>query len=97
MSKKITIGIILSAFLLSACDSKGNLGEKGSPLWWDRASASEKQQLVKPTCLDYGIKDGTSQMQQCIITEMRIYKGRLDDRFSRPSAAVCRAIPHRCY
>ncbi|MDB4842025.1 hypothetical protein OAH73_05600 [Planktomarina sp.] len=98
MSKKITISITVAAFLLSACDSAGKLGVEGSPAWWSRASASQKQQYVKPTCLDYGIKDGTPQMQQCIITEMRSLKGRLDDKMSSPSRAFCRGYPnsYRC-
>lgn len=75
--KWVRRGLLLLAagLVLSGC-SKGVegervLGQAGSPMWVQTASAATQNQYFSGICQGYGFSAGTSEMAHCISQESR--------------------------
>jgi hypothetical protein len=80
--------IILAAMVLSGCDADGNLGSEGSGFWHDRTTIAEKVKYFKPTCIAYGFKEGSAELNQCVADEIRASKAAAD---AKMAASLARA------
>jgi hypothetical protein len=63
---KNIIFAITFLLLLSSCGPK-----PGSTFWYKLSEPQERVAYYKNICLSYGYSDGTSNMADCIATEMR--------------------------
>jgi hypothetical protein len=88
--------IILAAMVLSGCDADGNLGSEGSGFWHSRTTTAEKVQYFKPTCIAYGFKEGSAELNQCVADEIRASKAAADAK-SAASLANSRASTSTSY
>jgi hypothetical protein len=84
---KNIILLIGVATLLQGCGTTGVNGENvigrpGSPLWFGTASRATINAHYKENCRDYGFKDGTPEMAQCMQTELRTGRQGSSDRFT---------------
>ena len=77
--KNILTSLIL---ILSACSADGKLGREESPHWHDRVSTAEKVKYFTPTCIAYGHKPGSPELQKCVVEEIRISKQNANDRMN---------------
>ena len=62
---KYLFSVVASTILVS-CGGSGGVGMSESPLWHMTASAEEKLTYFKNQCLDFGFKDGSPELAQCI-------------------------------
>lgn len=95
------IAYIFFLIPLSACDSEGNLGREESAVWHKRVSAPEKVEYFTPKCRAYGYADGTAEMRQCVVEEIRRSEKRASDRAdaANSSLLMCTTIGNTttCY
>ena len=64
MIKKLVLGSMLSAIVLSGCS--GGIGRAGSPAWKVSAPDSVQRDYYQGICLDKGYDLGTKKMEACI-------------------------------
>ena len=83
--KTILFGIVL-ALLLSSCGPS-----IGSNFWFHGASLEERVTYYKKVCKAYGYRDGTSNMTECISTEIRNKRIETDKGFDDMKRSLERA------
>ena len=76
-NKHYLILFLLSTFLLTSC------GREGSAIWWKTAESYERVNYIKGRCRDYGYKDGSSEMVDCVATETREMRRWVSDTLDK--------------
>ena len=72
MRQILLLLFLLSTFLLTSC------GRVGSTFWWKSAHPLERVNYIKGICRDYGYKDGSTEMADCVATETREKRQAVD-------------------
>lgn len=85
---RLTVFMPISAvLLLNACASGSGgemvMGRPGSPAWFATASQETQIQYFEGICRRYGYSSGTSEMSQCLQTEMQGGKARSSEAAKR--------------
>jgi hypothetical protein len=69
------------------------VGGAGSPMWFMTASRPTQLAFFKRVCSDYGIKDETMAMTQCLQTEMRSARQRAHEAAMDMGKSSTTAMP----
>ena len=71
----------ISLLILQGCGGNGQgIGFAESPLWHTTASAEVKRSYFRSQCLDFGFADKTTEMAQCLQTQMNISRSAANQK-----------------
>lgn len=70
---------LLSVSLLAACGN-GGIGMVESPAWHMTASSAEKKKYYTEQCLEFGFKENTPEMAQCLQIQSNSSKSRASSK-----------------